>query len=176
MIPSGPGDYLGLLRPVLPETDVFLPNTDEAALILGERDPVRQAEAFRDLGARRVVITCGGRGSVAVSDTFRARLGTYPVAFLDGSGGGDAFDAGYIAGLLEGHDELGCLQLASAIGASWPRHRHHRGRLHPPRGRRLPRDAPAHRRDSLKVPRFPFKGDCHPRPGLSPPPREPQRC
>ena len=65
----GPADYLRQLRPVLPETDVFLPNTDESTLILGESDPLRQAEAFHRLGARRVVITCGDRGSITVSDT-----------------------------------------------------------------------------------------------------------
>jgi sugar/nucleoside kinase (ribokinase family) len=114
----GPGDYLRHLRPVLPHTDVFLPNTDEAALILGETDPVRQAEAFRELGARRVVITQGEWGAVAVSDALRARLGTFPMPYVDGSGGGDAFDAGYIAGLIEGRDEVGCLTLATALGAS----------------------------------------------------------
>jgi sugar/nucleoside kinase (ribokinase family) len=114
----GPGDYLRHLRAVLPETDVFLPNCDEAELILGESDPVRQALAFRDLGARTVVITCGEQGAVVVSDSLRVRLGTYPVPYLDGSGGGDAFDAGYIAGLLDGLSELDCLKLASAVGAS----------------------------------------------------------
>ncbi len=114
----GPAEYLHHLRPVLPETDVFLPNTDESALILGKTDPLDQAKAFRDLGAKQVVITCGERGSVAISDALRVRLGTYPVEFVDGSGGGDAFDAGYIAGLLEGLSEIQCLKLASAIGAS----------------------------------------------------------
>jgi sugar/nucleoside kinase (ribokinase family) len=114
----GPGDYLRHLRPVLPETDVFLPNADESALILGETDPLRQVRAFRALGANRVVITCGERGAVAVSETLQVRLGTYPVPFVDGTGGGDAFDAGYIVGLLEGRTELECLKLASAIGAS----------------------------------------------------------
>ncbi|MEO6808747.1 MAG: carbohydrate kinase family protein [Isosphaeraceae bacterium] len=114
----GPGDYLRHLRPVLPHTDVFLPNTDEAALILDEVDPVRQAEVFRDLGAGRVVVTRGELGAVALSDALQVRLGTFPMTYVDGSGGGDAFDAGYIAGLLDGRDELGCLTLASAIGAS----------------------------------------------------------
>lgn len=114
----GPGDYLRHLKAVLPETDVFLPNSDEARLILGESDPVRQALAFRDLGARTVVITCGEAGAVVVSNSLRVRLGTYPIPYLDGSGGGDAFDAGYIAGLLDGLSELDCLKLASAVGAS----------------------------------------------------------
>ena len=114
----GPGDHLRHLRTVLPHTDVFLPNADEGALILGEPDPVRQALAFRDLGARRVIVTRGEHGAIAVSEALRARLGTFPVPYVDGSGGGDAFDAGYIAGLLDGRDELGCLTLASALGAS----------------------------------------------------------
>ena len=103
---------------MLPHTDVFLPNTDEATLILGEADPVRQARAFREMGARRVVITCGEHGAVALSDALSIRLGVFKVPYVDGSGGGDAFDAGYIAGLLDGRDEVGCLKLASAVGAS----------------------------------------------------------
>ena len=114
----GRGNYLPQLRPVLPHTDVFLPNCDEAELILGERDPVRQAEAFRALGARRVVITLGDEGCVSISDSLRVRLGVFPMTFVDGSGGGDAFDAGYIAALLENGDELRCLTLASAVGSS----------------------------------------------------------
>jgi sugar/nucleoside kinase (ribokinase family) len=114
----GPGDYLRQLRPVLPFTDIFLPNTDEATLILGEADPVRQAIAFRDLGAKLVVITRGERGAIVVSDSIRASLGAYPVDFVDGTGGGDSFDAGFIAGLIEGLPELECLKLASAVGAS----------------------------------------------------------
>ena len=87
-------------------------------MILGETDPLRQALAFRDLGARRVVVTKGEHGAIAISDQICVDVGTFPIDFVDGSGGGDAFDAGYIAGLLDGRDEIGCLTLASAIGAS----------------------------------------------------------
>jgi sugar/nucleoside kinase (ribokinase family) len=114
----GPGRYREPLKVVLPHTDVFVPNSDEAELILGETDPVRQARIFHDLGARHVVITRGELGVVSVSDQLRVRLGAYSVPFVDGSGGGDAFNAGYIAGLLEGRSELDCLTLASALGAS----------------------------------------------------------
>ncbi len=114
----GPGQYLDRLEVVLPETDIFVPNTDEAELILGETDPVRQAQVFRDIGARRVVITMGERGVISVSEESRLRLGVYPVPYVDGSGGGDAFNAGYILGLLEHRSEIECLKLASAVGAS----------------------------------------------------------
>ena len=114
----GPANYLRYLKPVLPETDVFLPNTDEASLILGLDDAVDQALAFRDFGAKRVVITRGEHGAVVISDDLRVKLGTYPVTYVDGTGGGDSFDAGYITGLLDGRSELDCLKFASAIGAS----------------------------------------------------------
>jgi sugar/nucleoside kinase (ribokinase family) len=114
----GRGNYLEPLETVLPHTDIFVPNCDEAELILGESDPVIQARRFHELGARRVVITCGDRGVVSVSADLSVRMGVYPVSYLDGSGGGDAFNAGYIAGLLDGMDEMGCLKLASAVGAS----------------------------------------------------------
>lgn len=114
----GPGHYLDPLKIVLPYTDVFVPNTDEAQLILGVSDPVHQAGLFHELGAKRVIITCGERGVVSISDELRVKLGAYDVPFVDGSGGGDAFNAGYIAGLLENRSELDCLKLASAVGAS----------------------------------------------------------
>jgi sugar/nucleoside kinase (ribokinase family) len=114
----GPGEYLEPLKTVLPHTDIFVPNCDEAELILGESDPVIQARRFHELGARRVVITCGDRGVVSVSEQMSVRMGVYPISYLDGSGGGDAFNAGYIAGLLDGLSEIDCLKLASAVGAS----------------------------------------------------------
>src|SRR5262249_37815728 len=52
-----PGDYLSRLDKLLPHVDVFLPNNHEAELITGEKEPLRQAERFRRLGAGTVVIT-----------------------------------------------------------------------------------------------------------------------
>ena len=118
VVTPGEGDYITPLRQVLPYTDVFVPNTDEAGLILGEHDPIRQARAFRDMGARRVVVTMGDRGLVSLSDDNEVRMGAFPVTFVDGTGGGDSFNAGYIVGLLEGRSEIDCLTLASAVGAS----------------------------------------------------------
>ena len=118
VVTPGPGDYLPKLKPLLPQVDVFLPNNHEAELITGETDPVRQAEQFHHLGAKITIITLGEGGAVLVSDKERLRSGTYAVPFVDGSGGGDAFDAGYICGLLRGLGPRECLRLASALGAS----------------------------------------------------------
>ncbi len=114
----GPGDYWARLRPVLPYTDVFVPNDDEAEIMTGLSDPVQQAEAFRQAGAGTVVITCGEKGAVLLSEQARLRAGVDRVDFVDGTGSGDAFVAGYIYGLLHQKSEQECLRLGSALGAS----------------------------------------------------------
>lgn len=111
-------NYWQALEKILPETDVFLPNDDEAALLTGTRDPFEQADRFRGLGAETVVITQGSKGTVLVNDEMRVRASVYPIEFVGGTGAGDAFDAGYIAGMLNGEDPIGCLRWGSALGAS----------------------------------------------------------
>jgi sugar/nucleoside kinase (ribokinase family) len=115
---GGPGDHGGKLAKLLPHVDVFLPNQDEAEVILGERDPLRQAEAFKQMGAGTVVITQGQQGAVLLSDHARLHADAFPIEFVDGSGGGDAFCAGFMYGLLKGHGPEECLRVASALGAS----------------------------------------------------------
>src|SRR5262249_47444784 len=118
VVTPGPADYLPRLRQILPHVDALLPNNHEAELITGETDPVRQAERFHDLGARTAVVTMGSEGAVLVQDGLRLRAGIFSVPYVDASGGGDAFDAGYIYGLLHGLEAEQCLRVASALGAS----------------------------------------------------------
>jgi sugar/nucleoside kinase (ribokinase family) len=117
---AGPKAEQGLqpLVPVLPFTDVFLPNQDEAALLTGERDVVRQAEIFVEQGAKSAVITRGADGVVVHTPQATCSAPAFPIDFVDGSGAGDAFGAGYVIGLLEGWDLERTVAFASAVGAS----------------------------------------------------------
>lgn len=118
VVVPGEGDHWGRLEPVLPHTDVFLPNDDESTLITGLDDPRQQAERFAAAGAKTVVITCGEHGTYLLNGSLRLKAGIFPMTFVGGTGAGDAFDAGYIAGLLQGLDPRGCLQWGSVLGAS----------------------------------------------------------
>ena len=102
----------------LPYTDIVLPNTDEAALLTGCTDPWEQARAFLEAGASTVVITGGEQGVHVMQHGLRLRSDAYPTTFRGGTGAGDAFDAGFIAGHLNGQDLRGCLRWGSAMGAS----------------------------------------------------------
>ncbi len=114
----GSDDYWKGLNLVLPETDVFLPNDDESVVLTGLKDPLEQAKRYRDAGAKSVVITQGADGSIYLGDDLCLRAGVYPTQVVGGTGSGDAFDAGYIAGILAGEDPAGCLRWGSALGAS----------------------------------------------------------
>jgi sugar/nucleoside kinase (ribokinase family) len=118
VVTPGKAEYLARLEKILPHVDVFLPNNQEAELITGEPDPLRQAEVFHRLGARTAVVTLGAEGAVLVQEGLRLRAGVYSVPYVDASGGGDAFVAGYIYGLLHGLEAPECLRVASALGAS----------------------------------------------------------
>jgi len=115
-------DYWTDVAPVLAETDVFLPNDDEAQALTGLKDPLAQAERFLAAGAGAAVITCGEQGTVLATrqagETLRVKAGVFDVPFVGGTGAGDAFTAGYITGMLQGLDPLGCLRWGSALGAS----------------------------------------------------------
>ena len=113
-----PSDAMRRLAPVLPFTDVFLPNDDEAALITGEEDPSRQAEAFVRAGAGTVIVTRGESGVLVRIREREIRAGVFAVDCVDASGSGDAFAAGFITAMLEGWDLEQTIAFASAVGAS----------------------------------------------------------
>lgn len=118
VVTAGQNDYLNDLEKLLPFVDCFLPNNDEAELITGKSEPLEQAKVFRDLGVKTCVITMGQHGSILVSEHEQLRADTFQVPVVDGSGGGDAFTAGFITGMLEEKSAAECLTLASALGAS----------------------------------------------------------
>lgn len=102
----------------LPYVDYFVPNDDEARQITTLEDPRQQARALIEMGARNVVITAGEKGVFAFSQGHSWRASAFQVESIDMSGGGDAFSAGLITGILRGWDMPRSLHYASALGAS----------------------------------------------------------
>lgn len=112
------GDFWGQIQPVLPFTDFFFPNNDEAARITGQRDPLQQAAQFFAAGCKTAVVTCGSDGTILQNAAGRWRMGVHPVKAVDPTGTGDAFVAGFLYGQIHGHDALKSLEYGAALGAS----------------------------------------------------------
>jgi sugar/nucleoside kinase (ribokinase family) len=103
------------LRAAIAEADVFLPNEAEAIGISGQAEAGDAAEWLADLG-RAVVIKLGERGALVGGPEpgRRSRVALPPVEPVDTTGAGDCFNAGVIAGLLDGLD----LPHAAGVGCA----------------------------------------------------------
>ncbi len=115
---NGHRPYWDLIEPLLPYTDILLPNEHEGEKITDYRDPYEQARIFRDAGVGTVLITQGEQGTLCFSEAESFRTRVYPTNYVGGAGAGDAFCSGLIAGLLEGCDLQNALRWGSAQGAA----------------------------------------------------------
>ena len=122
VIPAGLAVSLDHMKPVLPFTDYFLPNQDEARALTGLDSAADQAECLAQFNAAcTVVITRGRDGSLTRCGNEFLDTPPFRVDSVDESGAGDAFAAGFITGLLENWPIGETLRFAGAVGASCTR-------------------------------------------------------
>jgi sugar/nucleoside kinase (ribokinase family) len=105
------GGLLGLLS----ETDLFLPNSAEARAITGIEDIDVAAESLAGRG-ETVAIKFGDGGGMVVRGEEAIRVPGIQVQVMDTTGAGDTFDAGYLAGHLDGWPMQRCMALANVCG------------------------------------------------------------
>jgi sugar/nucleoside kinase (ribokinase family) len=122
VIGAGTSVSVDWVEAVLPSTDLFLPNDDEARALTGYQDPAKQAEVLARINPDCIVaVTLGRRGSLVRRGSQVLRAEGYRVSSIDESGAGDAFAAGFITGMIERWPLRQTLQFASAVGASCTR-------------------------------------------------------
>jgi sugar/nucleoside kinase (ribokinase family) len=104
----------------LPYVDFFIPSYEEAVLITGRKTPEGIVEALLKAGAPHVVgVKLAERGCY-ISDGKKARyVKAHRVRkVVDATGAGDAFVAGFVAGILRGLDPFDSARLANSVAAS----------------------------------------------------------
>jgi sugar/nucleoside kinase (ribokinase family) len=101
---------------LLPLTDTFLPNQQEA---LSLTCTTTIADAARKLARLTgvVAIKLGAAGALAAQGDALVRASSIPVQVVDTVGAGDSFDAGFIYGYLQGWPLDKTLRLATVCGA-----------------------------------------------------------
>lgn len=97
--------------------DYFFPNQSEAQVLTGDES----AEAFRNwassMDIRHGVIKLGAAGAATIVNGELLRVPPPQVDAVDTTGAGDAFDAGFIDGVLNGEPIEECLRRACICGA-----------------------------------------------------------
>lgn len=107
-------ETLAIVEPLLPYIDYFMPSIEEATDMSGHTDPHDIASFYLDRGAKTCVFTMGAEGSYVASDGIRARVPAFDIQVVDTTGCGDAYDAGFLAGLHAGLDLETCARFATA--------------------------------------------------------------
>jgi sugar/nucleoside kinase (ribokinase family) len=116
LISPGPRAHAEIAE-ILPALDCFIPSLAEARVLTGHTDATSAIAALRAAGARSCIIKCGASG-VLVSDAGGVRtIPAFDVPVIDTTSCGDAFCAGYVAGLNQGWDTDRSCRFAAAVAA-----------------------------------------------------------
>jgi sugar/nucleoside kinase (ribokinase family) len=112
------GRWMDILAPSLPYIDYFVPNLPEAQALTGLDDPNEVARALLAGGVRTVGLKMGVDGCLVMSGEGQMlRLPAFQVDVVDATGAGDAFAAGFIAGVWQGWPLEKTARFANAVGA-----------------------------------------------------------
>lgn len=110
------------LHPIAVGADVVFGDADELAVVAGVAPSADGLEAARSLqaaGSRSVIVKRGAAGATLVGQGMPVDAAAVAVArVVDPVGAGDAFCAGYLAGLLEGLDAATALRWGNACAAA----------------------------------------------------------
>ncbi|GAB0107333.1 sugar kinase [Nocardia sp. JMUB6875] len=116
-----PAEAAAELSKLVLRADVVFAGLDEAALLLRSdsvsEDVAAVAESLAALRPSEIILKLGADGAVAWADGELLRQPALPVTAIDPVGAGDAFVAGYLAGLLDGESVSERLRLAATCGA-----------------------------------------------------------
>jgi len=112
------GRWMELLKPCLPHLDYFIPSLPEAVALTGQEDPYAAARALLDEGVGIVGIKMDVHGCLVLTQKGEhIRMPAYQVHAIDSTGAGDAFAAGFIAGVWFGWPLEQVARFANAVGA-----------------------------------------------------------
>jgi sugar/nucleoside kinase (ribokinase family) len=118
----GLGPKRKVFEAVLPYCDLVLPSFEDLALLYPKLKPAELARKLQGMGARRVVLKLGRRGCLVATPTETVLIPSLADKVVDGTGAGDCFDAGFLAGLVHGLDDVAAAKIGSAAAAACLRH------------------------------------------------------
>jgi len=111
-------DNMPAVASILPYTDYFLPSIEEARALAGLTDMADAARYFIGLGAGACVFTLGENGAYYHDRSgVSFRMPAFDIHVKCTCGCGDAFNAGFAAGLVKGFDAAATVRFAQATAA-----------------------------------------------------------
>lgn len=128
-VASGAGVLVSLDVGVLPATratnrvcsilryvDILFLGEREASALVGTRKPEKAARDLLKFGSKIVALKLGRKGCFIITEMERVRSPAFPIKVVDATGAGDAFDAGFLTGVIREWGIKRTARFANAIG------------------------------------------------------------
>jgi sugar/nucleoside kinase (ribokinase family) len=111
--------WLKLLEPCLYHLDYFMPSLEEAQMLSGKEKITDVADFFTYYGIANIILKLGAQGCYVKTAAAEFPVPAFPIKkVVSALGAGDAFVAGFIAGIISGYDLKKACHLANAVGAA----------------------------------------------------------
>jgi ribokinase len=105
------------LEPLIQKTAVMMPNALELEQITGEKDYVKAADLLIAKGVQTVAVKLGADGCYVTDGHKREKVDAFKAPVFDTTGAGDAFNAGFLYGLLKNKSLLECGRLGNFVAS-----------------------------------------------------------
>jgi ribokinase len=108
---------LAAIEPIIQNSFVMMPNTVELKLLTGETSIPEGAQKLIDMGVEIVAVKMGDKGCYVSNGEDKMTLQPYKVPVVDTTGAGDAFDAGFLYGLVHNRTLEDCGKLGNFVAS-----------------------------------------------------------
>jgi ribokinase len=105
------------LEPIISRTHVVMPNAKELQLLTRKQTPKEGAAFLLDKGVDVVAVKLGGEGCYVTDGKENHTIPALKVPVVDTTGAGDAFNAGFLYGLLNGKALQECGRIGNFVAS-----------------------------------------------------------
>jgi len=106
-----------VIEPIIRNSQVFMPNALELEQLTGEEDYRKGADYMISMGVKVVAVKLGSKGCYVTDGEERLNVEPFKVKAVDTTGAGDAFDAGFLYGLIHEKSLYECGQLGNFVAS-----------------------------------------------------------
>jgi ribokinase len=108
---------LAAIEPIIQNSFVMMPNSVELELITGESDIPKGAQMLLDMGVEIVAVKMGDKGCYVSNGVEKKTIQPFKVPVVDTTGAGDAFNAGFLYGLIQDKTLAECGRLGNFVAS-----------------------------------------------------------
>jgi sugar/nucleoside kinase (ribokinase family) len=105
------------IEPIIQNSFVMMPNALELELLTGETDYPKGAKMLIDMGVQIVAVKLGSKGCYVTNGKEKRTIDPFKVPVADTTGAGDAFNAGFLYGLLNDKPLTDCGRLGNFVAS-----------------------------------------------------------